>query len=101
MMSMSERHSPGASCACQCHCSQRLELDSEPSSSANSVVGSSNTSVWIVVGSTSLYSPWFSQNRAVSVLSGSITTMNFILEKASVILARFGNDIRGLKPWMT
>ena len=67
---------------------------SEPSSSAKQVVGSSNTSVWIVVGSTSLNSPWFSQNRAVSVCSGSMTTRNLSLRSAVLIFARLGNDLQ-------
>ena len=36
-------------------------------------------------GSTSLNSPWFSQNRAVSVSSGSMTTRNLSFDSAAVI----------------
>ena len=51
------RASPGGSAPFQCHCSQRAELTSEPFSSAKQVVGRRNTSVWILLGSTSLCSP--------------------------------------------
>ena len=37
-------------------------------------------------------------DRAVSVWSGSITTMNFSLLNADAIFARFGKLISGLKP---
>ena len=50
-------------------------------------------------GSTSLCSPWFSQNRAVSVSSGSMTTRNLAWPAPPVIFLRFGNDSSGLKPW--
>jgi hypothetical protein len=99
MIQLSLRPSPGGSAPGQCHCSQRELLVSEPSSSAKQLVGSSNTSVWIEAESTSLNSPWFSQKRAVSVCSGSMTTRNFSLASAPAILARFGKDMSGLKPW--
>ena len=44
-------------------------------------------------------SPWFSQNRAVSVSSGSITTRNFSLPSAARIFSLLGNACSGLKPW--
>src|SRR5215510_2107801 len=91
--------SPGGEPPAQCHCSQREELTSDPSSSAKHVDGSSKTSVWIVDGSTSLCSPWFCQNLAVSVCNGSIDTKNLSLDSAAVHFLRFGNDSRGLKPW--
>ena len=90
---------PGGEPPAQCHCSHRPELVSDPSSSAKQVVGSWNTSVWIDFVSTSLYSPWFSQNRAVSVSSGSIVTRNFSFERDDVILPRFGKASSGLNPW--
>ena len=43
--------------------------------------------------------PWFSQNAAVSVSSGSITTSSFSFENASVILPLLGKARIGLKPW--
>jgi hypothetical protein len=46
-----------------------------------------------------LYSPWFCQNRAVSVCSGSITTRNLSFDSAVVIFFRFGADNMMLKPW--
>src|ERR671919_2981430 len=98
MIQLSLRPSPGGSAPGQCHCSQRELLVSEPSSSAKQVVGSSNTSVWIDPGSASLYSPWFSQKRAVSVCNGSMTTRNFSLASAPLILALFGKDMSGLNP---
>src|SRR5262245_7527096 len=91
--------SPGGVPPAQCHCSQRDELTSAPSSSAKQVDGSSKTSVWTFEESTSLCSPWFSQNLAVSVCNGSIDTRNLSLESAAVHFLRFGNDSRGLKPW--
>src|ERR1700754_181526 len=99
MIQVSCLASPGGVPPAQCHCSQRPEFTSEPVSSAKQVVGSSNTSVWIFEGSTSLCSPWFCQYRAVSVCSGSITTRNFSLDNAVVIFLRFGNESSGLKPW--
>ena len=101
MIQVSCLASPGGVAPAQCHCSQRPELVSEPSSSAKQVVGSSITSVWIDAVSTSLYSPWFCQNRAVSVCSGSMTTRNLSFDSAVVSFLRFGNDSRGLKPWQT
>ena len=99
MMAMSLFASPGASAAFQCHCSQRDELVRLPSSSAKHVVGSRNTSVAIFDGSDGFLSPWFSQKRAVSVSSGSITTRNFSLPSAARIFFLLGNDCSGLKPW--
>src|SRR5262249_26052595 len=99
MIQMSLFASPGGVPPAQCHCSQREELTSEPVSSAKQVDGSSNTSVWIFAGSTSLCSPWFSQNLAVSVCSGSMETKNLSLDSATVSFLRLGNDSRGLKPW--
>src|SRR5690606_19680426 len=86
MISMSLLPSPGGLAAFQCHCSQRPEFTSAPSSSAKQVVGSRMASVWIEAGSTSLYSPTLRQNSDVSVMSGSMTTRNLSLEKASVSL---------------
>ncbi len=83
----------------QCHCSQRPELTRLPSSSAKQVEGSWITSVWIEAVSTSLWMPWFSQNRAVSVSSGSITTSSFSFASAPVSLGRFESASSGLKPW--
>ena len=57
------------------------------------------TSVWIFEGSTSLWSPWFSQKRDVSVSRGSIVTRNLSFESAAVILRLLGKDRSGLKPW--
>ncbi len=44
------------------------------------------TSVWIAAVSTSLYSPWFSQKRTVSVSIGSMLTRNFSLASAATVL---------------
>src|ERR1700755_969156 len=99
MIQVSCLASPGGVPPAQCHCSQRPEFVSEPSSSAKHGGGSSITSVWMFEESTALCSPWFCQNRAVSVCSGSITTRNFSFESAVVIFLRLGNDSRGLKPW--
>src|SRR5215468_5478782 len=99
MIQTSDFASPGGVPPAQCHCSQRPELTSEPVSSAKHVVGSSITSVWIDAMSTSLYSPWFCQNRAVSVCSGSITTRYLSFDNAAVIFFRFGADNMMLKPW--
>ena len=99
MIQLSVFASPGGEPAGQCHCSQRPELVSEPSSSAKQVVGSSITSVWIFAVSTSLCSPWFCQNREVSVCSGSMITSILSFDSESVIFLRFGNAISGLKPW--
>src|SRR5262245_57830701 len=91
--------SPGGVPPAQCHCSQRPEFTSAPSSSAKHVDGNSKTSVWILDESTSLYSPWFCQNRAVSVCSGSIDTRNLSFDSAAVSFLRLGADSRGLNPW--
>src|SRR5215475_12104372 len=99
MISTSVLASPGGSTAFQCHCSQRPELTSEPVSSAKQLVGRRNTSVWMLLVSTSLYSPWFSQKLAVSVASGSITTRNFSFDSAAITFFLLGADISGLKPW--
>src|SRR5215470_11360848 len=77
---------------------ERLELVMVPSSSANDVTGSMKTSVWILDGSTLLYSPWFSQNRAVSVSIGSILTRNFSFDRATMLFLTCAIAIRGLKP---
>src|SRR6266545_1700390 len=55
------------------------------------------TSVWIDFGSTLLNSPWFSQNRAVSVSSGSITTIHLSL--ASPVKTKVVTGLAKLK-WM-
>src|SRR6478736_1421224 len=99
MIQVSLLASPGGSAPGQCHCSQRPELTSEPSSSAKQVVGSSNTSVWMASGLTSLKTPSSFQKRDVSVCNGSITTRNFSLESEAVTLPRLGKDSSGLKPW--
>src|SRR3712207_4602912 len=99
MIQVSCLASPGGVPPAQCHCSQRLELTSEPSSSAKQVDGSWNTSVWIEAGFTLLYSPWFSQNRDVSVSRGSMVTSHFSFDRDSVIFCRFGKASSGLKPW--
>src|ERR1700754_1294193 len=99
MIHTSDLASPGGVPPAQCHCNQRPELTSAPVSSAKQDVGSSITSVLMLAVSTSLCSPWFCQNRDVSVCSGSMTTRNFNLDSAAVIFLRFGNDSRGLKPW--
>ncbi len=99
MISRSLRVWPGPSAPCQCHCSTREELTSEPRSSAKQVVGRRNTSVWILDESTWWKSPKGRQNSAVSIASGSITTRNFSLDKASVILPLSGAEARMLKPW--
>ena len=96
---MSVWASPGGSAAFQCHCSQRAELTSEPFSSAKQVVGSWKTSVWMLAGSDGFCGPKFSQNREVSVSSGSMTTRNFSLPSAFRILPLSGNACSGLKPW--
>ena len=99
MIQMSVFASPGASAAFQCHCSQRAELTSEPFSSAKQVVGSWKTSVWMLAGSAGFCGPKSSQNRDVSVSSGSIVTRNFSLLRPLRILPRSGNACSGLKPW--
>src|SRR5262245_11313346 len=99
MIQLSVLASPGAVPPGQCHCSQRLELVSDPSSSAKQVEGNWMTSVWISDESTSLNSPWFSQKRDVSVSSGSIVTRNFSFESEAVSLVLFGTASSGLKPW--
>src|SRR5215470_8525053 len=91
--------SPGGSAPFQCHCSQRPELVSDPVSSAKQVVGSRKTSVWMLLGSTSLKGPWFSQKLAVSVASGSMTTRYLSFASAALTLLLLGADISGLKPW--
>ena len=96
---MSAFVSHGGSCAGTCHCSQREEFASEPSSSVKHVVGSWITSVMTWAGSIGLNSPWFSQNRDVSVSSGSIVIRNFSLDSDARILFLSGSDISGLKPW--
>ena len=78
---MSVRDSKYGSAARHFHWMQRLELVKLPSSSANDVTGSMNTSVWMLAVSTSLNSPWFSQNRAVSVSIGSMLTRNFSFDE--------------------
>ena len=99
MIQTSPLASPGGVPPAQCHCSQRPELVSEPVSSAKQVAGSWMTSVWIDAVSTSLNSPWFSQNRPVSVSSGSMMTSHFSFDSATVSFFRFGNANSGLKPW--
>lgn len=99
MIQVSCLASPGGVPPAQCQCNWRPELVSEPVSSAKHVEGSWITSVWIFEESTSLYSPWFSQKRAVSVCSGSMTTSSFSLPSASVIFFRFGKESIGLNPW--
>ena len=96
---MSLRASPGGLAPFQCHCSQREELTTAPFSSAKDVVGRRNTSVWIVLGSTSFNAPWFCQKAMVSVSSGSMLTMNFSLENALISLPLLGAEASGLKPW--
>src|SRR5215470_9381794 len=91
--------SPGGVAPAQCHCSQRDDETSAPSSSAKQVDGNSNTSVWMFEELTALCSPWFCQNRAVSVCNGSIETRNLSFDSAAVHFLRFGNDSSGLKPW--
>src|SRR5262245_6538410 len=98
MIHTSDLASPGGLPPGQCHCSHREELTREPSSSAQHVVGSSKTSVLISSGLDGLSSPWSSQNRAVSVSSGSMTTRNFSLAIAASSFALLGKDISGLKP---
>src|SRR5437899_12724324 len=99
MISGSVLVSPGGSAPFQCHCSTRPLLTNEPSSSAKQVDGKRNTSVWILAGSTSLYSPWFSQKPAVSVASGSIVTRYLSFYNAPPTLALHGNAARGFKLW--
>src|SRR6476660_5624847 len=101
MIQTSDLAAPGGVPPAQCHCSQRPELTSEPSSSAKQVAGSSNTVVLMSSGFDGLNSPWSSQNRAVSVFNGSMTTRNLSLPKAALIFARLGNACSGLKPWQT
>src|SRR5512146_651778 len=99
MIAASSIASPGGSCPFQCHCSQRPLLVSEPVSSAKQLEGRRITSVMILDGSTSLYSPWFSQKQEVSVANGSITTRNLSLDSPSVSFFLLGSDASGLKPW--
>ena len=99
MMVMSVLASPGASAAFQCHCSTREELTMAPSSSAKQVVGRRNTSVWMLAGSTSLYSPWFFQNSEVSVTNGSMTMRNLSFFSPSRTLLELASEASGLKPW--
>ena len=84
---MSVRDSPYGSAAFHFHCTTRLELVSVPSSSTNEVTGSMKTSVWMLAVSTSLNSPWFSQNRTVSVSIGSMLTRNFSFDSAATVLS--------------
>src|SRR5712691_3423944 len=95
MISMSDLASPGGSAPFQCHCSTRLLLTNEPSSSAKQVDGNRYTSVWILAGSTSLYSPWFSQKVEVSVASGSIVTRYLSFFNAPPTLAFTGTRQAG------
>ena len=83
---MSVRDCPAGSAARHFHMMARLELVMLPSSSAKEVTGSMNTSVWMLAVSTSLNSPWFSQNRTVSVSIGSMLTRNFSLASAATVL---------------
>ena len=83
---MSERNSKYGSAAFHFHCTTRLELVSVPSSSTKEVQGSMKTSVWMLAVSTSLNSPWFSQNRTVSVSIGSMLTRNFSFDSAATVL---------------
>src|SRR5437899_3602928 len=99
MISTSDLASPGGSAPFQCHCSTRPLLTNEPSSSAKQVDGKRNTSVWILDGSTLLYSPLFSQKAEVSVTSGSIVTRYLSFANAPPTLALHGNAASGLKPW--
>src|SRR5271168_4402068 len=99
MIQISDLASPGGSAAFQCHCSQRAELTSEPVSSAKHVVGSWNTSVWMLALSDGFCGPKFCQKREVSVSRGSITIRNLSLLSPERILPRFGNACIGLKPW--
>ena len=93
--------SAGGSAAFQCHCSQR-ELDTrEPFSSAKQEEGRRKTSVWIWDGSTSWNSPWFCQNSAVSVESGSMVTRYLSLRRPLITFALSGKEESGLKPWQT
>ena len=57
------------------------------------------TSVWIALASTLLYSPWFSQNRAVSVSSGSMMTSHLSLVRPDRTFALSGAAIMMLRPW--
>ena len=86
-MSLSVRDSKYGSAAFHFHMITRLEFVSVPSSSTNEVTGSMKTSVWMLAVSTSLNSPWFSQNRAVSVSIGSMLTRNFSLASAATFFA--------------
>jgi len=98
-MSMSGMASPGGSAPFQCHCSQRLELVSEPSSSAKQVEGRRNTVVWMSAVLTSLNSPKLRQNSLVSVCSGSMVTRNLSLDSPSRTRDLFDSAASGLKPW--
>ena len=88
--------SPGMSAPFSCQRIARLELVSEPSSSAKQPTGSMKTSVLILEGSAMLNSPWFSQNFAVSVSRGSMLTSHFSFAKPSATLFLFGVDHSGL-----
>src|SRR5258708_9599624 len=98
MISRSLLASPGPCAPCQCHWSTRLELTSEPRSSAKHVVGRRNTSVWIFDASTSLNSPKFLQNSDVSVASGSMMTSHFSFARLAPIFDLFGAAASGLNP---
>src|SRR5260370_11080090 len=98
MICRSGRASPGGSAPFQCHCSQREEFTSAPSSSAKHDVGRRNTSVWILLGSTSLCSPKLRQNSLVSVASGSMTPRDLSLPRPPLILAFLGEPASVLQP---
>src|SRR5574343_1655266 len=99
MISVSSLASPGPSADFQRHWMTRPELVKLPLVSANSVVGRRNTSVGILLGSTSLNSPCGFQNSDVSVASGSITTMYFSLDRPSLTFFLLATDASGVKPW--
>ena len=71
--------SPGGVPQAQCHWIQRPEFVSEPSSSAKHVVGEFEDGCLDFLGLHGIISPWFSQNRAVAVCSGSMLTRNLEL----------------------
>src|ERR1700735_5699410 len=98
MISRSLFDSPGPVAPCQCHCNTRLELTSEPRSSAKQVVGKRKTSVWIFDASTSLNSPKLLQNSDVSVASGPMTTSHFSLARPACTFDLFDTAASGLNP---
>ncbi len=80
------------------HCTQRAELVSVPSFSANRAAGSRKTSVWICAGLAPPYSCGARQNCAVSVSTFSTTTSHFSFASAASTLPVLGPVPTGFMP---